>query len=847
MVKEYFVMETKKLYPSVVKRSLFSWVFSGHLKLKIILLLTILVTVFTRVFPLEMQKRIVNQAINFKAVDLLLLYCGLYLAAVVINSALKYLISVLQTIIGQRAAAGMRKELYQHTLNLPLAFFRRTQPGMVVQSFATELATAGDFVGMAVAIPVTSVLTLVAFAVYLLWLNPLLAAVSFAVYPLAVLLIPWLQKRSNLENTKRVDASRSLSSKIVEAVSGIHEIQANCAYNVENRKFGAIVDELLKIRIVWNLYRQGIKVVTNFFTNFSPFLIFILGGYLAINGRLELGALVAFLSAQEKVFDPWRELIDFYQSYQEASVSYSRTMEFFDESPEFAIEPVNRKPYRLAGNIEVNNLSFSTEEGIRLLDNINLSVSPGQQLALVGFSGSGKSTLALCIGQLFKYTEGHLKIGNQEVSQLSKQDIALNTGFVSQTPFIFDGTIAENLLYGCVTQVEGTGEGLSRELPDLDEMIAVIQQTGIFPDVLRFSLNAVLDGSKYSNLVPPLIRIRKKLKRRLNTVLVDYVEFFDKEKYLYYSSLAKNLTFGSANQELFSEKKLSGNSYFLDFLDETDLRVPLLDLAARLCVQTISILGNLPADELFFMQSPIGADKLDDYKTVAEHLKTTKPELLLPLEQQKLLELALGFIPGRHKMIALADSIEQRILIARTRFREKISSESPEVFTFYRKSEYIYSHTILNNIFFGILKTTNSQIQDTINEQIVQLLIEEGILETVVEIGMQFQVGSKGDRLSGGQRQKLAIARVFLKKPQILIMDEATSALDNKSQTRIQTLLDTRWKGKATLIAVVHRLDIIKNFDRIGVMRSGKIEEMGSYEELMAKEGLLYELVTGRR
>jgi ABC-type multidrug transport system fused ATPase/permease subunit len=144
------------------------------------------------------------------------------------------------------------------------------------------------------------------------------------------------------------------------------------------------------------------------------------------------------------------------------------------------------------------------------------------------------------------------------------------------------------------------------------------------------------------------------------------------------------------------------------------------------------------------------------------------------------------------------------------------------------------------------LKTTSSQIQDTVNEQVVQLLIEEGILETVFEIGMQFQVGSKGDRLSGGQRQKLAIARAFLKEPPILIMDEATSALDNKSQTRIQTLLDTHWRGKATLIAVVHRLDIIKNFDKIGVMKSGKIEEMGSYEELMATKGLLYELVAGK-
>ena len=841
-------MVTKKTYPSVVEKSLFSWVFSGHLKLKIILLLTILVTVFTRVFPLEMQKRIVNQAINLKAIDLLLLYCGLYLAAVIINSALKYLISILQTVIGQRAAAAMRKELYQHTLNLPLAFFRRTQPGMVVQSFASELATVGDFVGMAVAIPVTSVLTLVAFGVYLLWLNPLLGAVSFAVYPLAVLLIPWLQKKSNLENKKRVDASRNLSNKIVEAVSGIHEIQANCAYKVENRKFGAIVDELLKIRIVWNLYRQGIKVITNFFTNFSPFLIFILGGYLAINGRLELGALVAFLSAQEKVFDPWRELIDFYQAYQEASVSYSRTMEFFDENPEFAIEPVDRTPYQLTGNIAVNDLSFATEDGIRLLDKINLTVNAGEQLALVGPSGSGKSTLALCIGQLFKYSEGHLKIDNQEVSRLSKLDIACNTGFVSQTPFIFDGTIAENLLYGCVAQMEGTGEGPSRQqLPELDEMIEVIQQTGIFPDVLRFSLNAVLDRSKYSDLVPPLIRIRKKLKRRLNSVLADYVEFFEKQQYLYYSSLAKNLTFGSSNQESFSEKKLSDNRYFLDFLDETDLKLPLLDLAARLCVQTIGILGNLPPDELFFMQSPIGADELDDYKTVAEHLKTTNPGSLPQREQQKLLDLALGYIPGRHKMIALPDTLEHRILKARIRFREIISVELPQAFSFYRKSEYIYSHTILNNIFFGRLKTTNPQIQDTINEQVFQLLIEEGILETVVEIGMQFQVGSKGDRLSGGQRQKLAIARAFLKKPRILIMDEATSALDNKSQTRIQTLLDTHWKGSATLIAVVHRLDIIKNFDKIGVMRSGKIEEIGSYEELMVNKGLLYELVTGKR
>ena len=78
-------------------------------------------------------------------------------------------------------------------------------------------------------------------------------------------------------------------------------------------------------------------------------------------------------------------------------------------------------------------------------------------------------------------------------------------------------------------------------------------------------------------------------------------------------------------------------------------------------------------------------------------------------------------------------------------------------------------------------------------------------------------------------------------------MDEATSGLDNNSQARIQKILDTRWKGKSTLIAVVHRLDIIKDYDKVAVMKAGKIVELGTYDELMARKGMLYELVHGKR
>jgi ABC-type phosphate transport system ATPase subunit len=424
--------------------------------------------------------------------------------------------------------------------------------------------------------------------------------------------------------------------------------------------------------------------------------------------------------------------------------------------------------------------------------------------------------------------------------------MAWNAGMVSQTPFIFDGTIAENLLYGCAARQGEKESDRSLPLPDLDHIIELIEQIGLFPDVLRFGLNAILDSETYPNVLPKLIRIRKKVTRRLRVPMSEYVEFFDKEKYQYYSTVAKNLTFGSANQAVFKEPNLAKNEYFFIFLKEANLLRPLMVLGTRLCKQAVEIVGNLPPTEIFFEQSPFAADELEKYRSLYKQLNKLEWSQLSAEDQKKLLDLALRFVPGRHKMIELPDDLKREILKARTRFREMISADHPEAFSFYRKSDYLVSQTILHNLFFGKFITMNPHIQDTINEQVVQLLIEEDLLETILTIGMQFQVGSKGDRLSGGQRQKVAIGRAFLKKPKILIMDEATSALDNRSQARIQSLLDAHWKGKATLIAVVHRLDIIKGYDKIGVMKSGKMEEMGNYDELIAKKGLLYELITAK-
>jgi len=157
---------------------------------------------------------------------------------------------------------------------------------------------------------------------------------------------------------------------------------------------------------------------------------------------------------------------------------------------------------------------------------------------------------------------------------------------------------------------------------------------------------------------------------------------------------------------------------------------------------------------------------------------------------------------------------------------------------------YLDDQSIINNIFFGKIISTRFEDQERINQAVVQLLIEEDCLETVTQLGLHYNVGSQGVKLSGGQRQKLAIARVILKRPNFLILDEATSALDNTSQTRIERMRMTKWRNRITVVAVVHRLDIIDNYDKIAVMKDGRIVEIGSYSELIDQGKFLKQLIS---
>ena len=599
-------MKQEKTAIPITEKSLFYWVFKDNLKLQLILLMIIVLIVFARVIPLEMQKRIINDSIALRNIEGLFLYCAIYIIAITTASGLKLAINYLQAVIGERAMTAMRKELYQHILSLSLGFFRTTQPGMVVSSLMTELSTAGTFAGMAFAVPVTNILTLLAFAAYLLWLNPKLACATLLIYPVVVFVVPILQKRANKANKQRVDLSRTVSSQIAESISGIHEIQVHGAYNQEGRKFNKLAERLKKIRIRWSLFRFGIKTANNYFVGLGPFVVFIFGGYLVMHGQLALGSMVAFLSAQEKLFDPWKELIDFYQTYQDASVRYTRTMGYFDSVPEFDLNHDENFNKTLSGHLKVNNLIYETSDGHRLLNGISFSLAAGEHLAVVGYSGGGKSTLIQCIGKMFNYTSGSIQLDGHELSNLPKKEIIQNIGYVSQNPFIFTGSIEENLLYAYEAATEATVAPANEEMRiDLDRMILVLQQAGLFVDVMRFGLDSFI-APEEQDTATKIISIRRRFREGFEDRLADYVEFYHQDDYHMNSTLAENILFGTSSNKKFGHKLLPNNADFLSFLKSVELLQPLFSLGIELASQAVDILAGVDTVDLFFKNISVG-------------------------------------------------------------------------------------------------------------------------------------------------------------------------------------------------------------------------------------------------
>ncbi|MEE4165889.1 MAG: ATP-binding cassette domain-containing protein, partial [Desulfocapsaceae bacterium] len=505
--------------------------------------------------------------------------------------------------------------------------------------------------------------------------------------------------------------------------------------------------------------------------------------------------------------------------------------------------------------------NYNISDSIRLLNDVSFQLEHGRHLALVGFSGSGKSTLSMLISQLLKASSGSLKIDGHDINTLSKLEVAYNISSVAQHPFIFTGSVRDNLLYSCNTLYLNK---LTDNLPERQEIIEIVKEVGLAEDVIRWGLRSIIPPERAAPMISSFMNMRRIIQKKLMEEFPHAIEFYNAETFQQYLPVARNIIFGSYGGA-FTNRKLIENKEFRSFLHDIGLEESLTKFGFEIAKATIEFLGDFRNDAFFFQGSPMNPETFPEYERLSIAARKQSLAKLNKVERDRFLLLALDFIPGIHKIATLSSALERDILAARRTFlrqvagvdldqcmngaiqleiapyQEKSSTVAPE-FTPFCINQYLNAQSLGDNILFGTI-IDRDLIRDRLGSMAAEEFEQQGLLDDIMEIGLDFHVGSKGDNLSGGQKQKIALARALLKKSPVLVLDEATASLDNSSQARIQRYIDTHLKGNTTVVSVIHRLDMISGYDHIIVMKDGTIVESGTYNELLDQKGTLYDLI----
>ena len=880
-----------------MESSIFKFVLKYSMREQILLLVLTIVSFPFFYLLLYLPKVIVNEAIDTDAsafpvevlrfelgqIEYLIALCAIFLGLVLVNGGFKYFLNVYRGVVGERMLRRLRYDLFVRMLCFPLQRFRRTSQGELVSTIVAETDPLGGYIGDSIALPAFQGGMLITLLIFMFIENPVLGVAAIALYPVQAWLIPKLQKKLNARKRERIKLARALSERIGEVVTGIREVHTHDTSRLERADYTERVGEIYGVRVQIYRLKFFIKFVNNFIAQITPFFFYSIGGYLVIGGDLTFGSLVAVIAAYEKLADPWKELLNFYQVKEDAKGKYELLLESFQVpgmlDPELIdAEPGTRVP--IAGALVASNLDLKEEdEGETTFPGgLSLTAELPARLAIVGGQGSGSDRLAHVVAGLKRPSTGKLLAGAFDLLASPEAVTGRQIAYVGPETSLFSGTLRDNLFYSlkhCPTRAAAYDEpgrvqwerrrteaGRAGNSPhdiradwidyagagveDVESMnaraIEVLSIVDMDDDIYQLGLQSSVDPDAAPELARGVLEARKMLRARLADLRAAHlVDPFDRDAYNVNMTVAENLLFGTPKDRTFDPEDLAGNAYVRKVLDDIGLMDDFVDIGRQVAKVMVDLFADVaPGSELFEQFSFISAEDLPVFRSLLSRTESDRPGDLGDDDRTMFLSLTFKLVPARHRLGLIDEPMQERLVMARRRFSEGLGADQTPI-EFFDSERYNSSVSILDNILFGRLAYGRQRSAARIGEVLGEVVDALGLRRVITECGLDYPVGIAGSRLSSVQRQKLAIARAVLKRPDVLVVDRATAALDASSQTRILDNLLKEFESRA-LIWVVHRASLAERFEQTIVLEGGKVVEQGAFAELNRPGTVLHEM-----
>ncbi len=870
-----------------MEKTLYGFIIKYSLKQQVIITLLSVASFVPYYYYLSIPKSIVNEGIQGKdisfPVDLyglglwqmdhttyLFWLCGVFLFLVLVQQGFKYAINYFQGVAGERMLRRMRYELYAHILRFPLPTFRRTSQGEIIPMVIAEVEPVGGFIGESFALPIFQGGMLLVIFGFLLLQNPLMAFAAVALYPIQFYFVPKMQAKVRALGRERIKNQRRLSDRIGESISGVTELHT---HDVSNRMLAEFTGRLsISYWIRVEIYQRKfmIKFLNNFIQQLGPFFFYAIGGYLTIRGEMDVGTVVAAVNAHKEMASPWKELLNHYQQREDVKQKYEQVVTQFvqdgmrDPADQWG-EP--EQPVSLAGPLAVSNLVLNDDQGQPILENFNLSLPWPARVAIVG--DNGRDELLQLLARLHEPTRGRITINEKNLAELPETVTGRRLAYVNASSYIFNTSLGDNLFMGLRHRplivrerpdaqtrfyqkelAEAQASGNSPHDADADwtdyqaagatgpdDLVTVaipaLKAASFDEDVYQLGMRGTVDPKLKPDVAERVLAARRAFREELsNGALADLVEGWDPARYNNNATVAENLMFGTARNGVYQEDNLARDPHVLRVLEEVGLRRRFLEIGYEVAGTMVELFADLPPEHEFFQQfSFISSEDLPDYKDL---LMRTKPETLeqLPeVDRVRLMSLPFKLVLARHRLGHFDDAERDAVLKARKIFAETLPEDRKGAIAFFHPEQFTVSSSIVDNILFGRVAYGQAQAQEKIGRVIASVVEHLKLREPIIAVGLLFEVGIAGARLNAAQRQKLAIARALVKRPDWIMLSEATAALDPRSHAAVVKSI-AELRKDAGLIWSLQRASDCESFDIVVVVENGRVTHTGPYAEL---------------
>jgi ATP-binding cassette subfamily B protein len=374
-----------------------------------------------------------------------------YLGLLFVAAIAAWLLSWAQTWtlawVSERIAAGLRIRTYAHVQSLSLDFFQTRRTGDLITRVGTDTDRINLFLSVNLIEFTSNVMLVTLTAAILVWLHPRLAAVTLLPFPLVLWLAHGVRSRLRRGFGRASVAWAEMMSVLTDSIPGVRVVKAFAQESREIGRFQEANDRVLeandRVNVVWSFFGPLVR----FFNEVGLLVVWGAGAWLVFGGSVTVGGLTAFIAYISRFYARVESMIRMVPATQRAAASAQRLFDILDCRPSVAEPPQPVRLGRLAGRIELMDVHF--RYGPReVLHGIDLVIEPGEMIGLVGTSGSGKSTLANLICRFYDPSSGTIRVDGIDLRDLAIADYRRNLGCVLQEPFLFFGTIAENIAYG---------------------------------------------------------------------------------------------------------------------------------------------------------------------------------------------------------------------------------------------------------------------------------------------------------------------------------------------------------------------------------------------------------------